>query len=243
MRMTTFAELGIPFPLFEAPAEQAAEYAGLGACSLCGRAGQHCFRLGIGSTVMADCPACGTSNGVSAYEREARPCRHCGSAVPFPELAAGELRACYDCLRAGKAALTKDSELGMISWEQAFEGVTHGAPGLNRADFEMVPGECGWVGARLPREMMLELLRTPGYVTWQNEMWQFCCSRPMVFLGDWSHDEFTRRAPDGDGRRFFEEVVQDTEPGLWDDEFHDATGVYVFRCSSCGRLTAHWDMA
>ena len=31
----------------------------------------------------------------------------------------------------------------MISWEQAFEGITHGVPELNRTDFEMVPKEDG----------------------------------------------------------------------------------------------------
>jgi len=131
----------------------------------------------------------------------------------------------------------------MISWEQAFEGVTHGVPGLNRSDFEMVPGEDDWVGARLPQKMMFELLRTPTYTTIQGERWQFCCKRPMIFVGQWSRKEFTRRAPKGDGRAFFEQIVQDTVPGLWEDKLHDETGVYVFRCSTCKRLTAHWDIA
>jgi len=30
-----------------------------------------------------------------------------------------------------------------------------------------------WVGARLPPEMMFELLRTPAYATIQGEQWQF----------------------------------------------------------------------
>lgn len=131
----------------------------------------------------------------------------------------------------------------MISWEQAVDGVTHGRPGLSRADFEMVPAEDDWAGARLPREMMLELLRTPTYVSLQGEQWQFCCGRPMVFLGAWSREEFARRAPDGDGRRLFDSIVQDVVPGLWEDALHDETGVYVFRCPKCERLTAHWDIA
>jgi uncharacterized protein CbrC (UPF0167 family) len=131
----------------------------------------------------------------------------------------------------------------MISWEQAFEGVTHGVPGLNRSDFEMVPKEDDWVGARLPQEMMFELLRTPTYSSIQGERWQFCCGRPMVFLGEWSRAEFAQRATDGDGRRFFEEIVQDSIPGLWENELHDVTGIYVFRCPSCQRLTSHWDIA
>ena len=59
-----FAELGIPFPLFEGPSDQAAEYGGLGTCSLCGGHRQHCFQLEVGSALMLPCPTCGTENGL-----------------------------------------------------------------------------------------------------------------------------------------------------------------------------------
>jgi uncharacterized protein CbrC (UPF0167 family) len=131
----------------------------------------------------------------------------------------------------------------MISWEQAFEGVTHGVPGLKHPDYEMVPKEEGWVGARLPQDMMFELLRTPTYPSIQGDRWQFCCKRPMVFVGEWSREEFTRQAPDGNGQEFFNQVVQEVVPALWEDQLHDETGVYVFRCPICGRLTAYWDIA
>jgi len=192
---------------------------------------------------MVSCPACGTENGLDADDREGGSCRHCKSVVPFPDLGEDEIEVCHDCLRTGKAAITKDTELGMISWEQAFEGVTHGLPGLDRADFEMVPRDEDWVGVRLSPEVMFEMLRTPTYSSIQGERWQFCCQQPMVFVGEWSREDFTRRAPDGDGCRYFEQVVQDTMPGLWEDRLHDMTGVYAFRCPSCGRVTAHWDIA
>jgi uncharacterized protein CbrC (UPF0167 family) len=163
--------------------------------------------------------------------------------MPFPAIEDEEIRVCYSCLRSGQAGITKDTELGMVSWEQAFDGVTHGIPGLDRPDFEMVPKENDWVGARLPQEIMFELLRTPTYSTIQGDRWQFCCRRPMVFIGEWSREEFTRRAPDADGHRYFEEVVQNSVPGLWEDQLHDITGVYVFRCPSCESVTAHWDIA
>jgi uncharacterized protein CbrC (UPF0167 family) len=131
----------------------------------------------------------------------------------------------------------------MISWEQASQGVTQGIPGLNRSDFEMVPRGDDWVGARLPQEMMFELLRTPTYNSIQGERWQFCCQQPMVFLGEWSRDEFCKRAPEGNGKRLFERIVRDPVPRLWEDDLHDITGVYVFECRSCDRLTAHWDIA
>ncbi len=240
---TTFEQLGVPFPLFEAPTEEAREFVGRKQCSLCRMQNQNCFRLGIGCAVMIQCSRCGTPNGLDADDREDIPCRSCGTLIPFPKLADEEIVSCYDCLRLGKAAVTKDTELGMVSWEQALDGVTHGIPGLNRPEFEMVPLEDDWVGVRLPQKVMFELLRTPTYATIQGDRWLFCCQVPMVYLGEWSRDEFTKRAPDGDGQKFFNEIVQDVMPGLWEDALHDVTGVYVFCCSMCDALKAHWDLA
>jgi uncharacterized protein CbrC (UPF0167 family) len=243
MAFITFADLGIPFPLFEGPTDQASEYCGVGTCTLCGNVQRHCFRLDIGCAVIMACPNCGAENGLDASDCEETSCRVCRSMIPFPDFGDDEILACFECLRAGKAALTKDTVLGMISWEQAFEGVTHGNPSLNRTDFEMVPKREGWIGARLPHEMMFELLRTPTYMSIQGERWQFCCRKPMVFLGRWEREDFHPRAPDADGRKLFDEIIQRPVPGLWEDELHDITGIYVFRCTDCNRLTAHWDLA
>jgi uncharacterized protein CbrC (UPF0167 family) len=239
----TFKQLGIPFPLFEAPVENASEYCGQRACSLCRVAAAHCFSLGIGAYVIATCPSCDAVAGLSADDREAGDCSRCGAVVPFPAVPEADLAACYNCLRGRQAALTKDTVLGMVSWEQALEGVTHGVPGLSRSDFEMVPKEDGWVGARLPTATLFELLRTPTYASIQGDLWQFCCGAPMIFIGTWTRDDFARNATHQDGRALFENIVQGPIPGLWDDELHDTTGIYVFRCPDCRRRTAHWDIA
>ena len=239
----TFDDLGIPFPLFEAPVEDASEYVGPSTCSTCGKQGDHCFELEIGCALTVECSHCGTENGLDAYDREAGPCHQCGKEIAFPEVAEGAITICYACLREGKGAITKDTELGMVSWEQAYDGVTHGLPGLDRSDFEMVPKVDNWVGVRLDRQIMYELLRMPTYLTIQGECWLFCCRRPMVFLGCWSRDDFTRNAPDGDGKAYFSEIIQDDMPGLWEDQLHDVTGIYVFKCQNCDRLKANWDIA
>jgi uncharacterized protein CbrC (UPF0167 family) len=238
----TFTGLGIPFPLFEAPVTDAGGYVGLATCSLCRRGSQHCFRLGIGCAVMRDCPKCGTENGLDAYDSHDRPCQQCGEVLKFPD-SNGEVHTCYTCLRAGAAAITKDTELGMVSWDQAREGVTHGVLGLDRDDYEMVARDDDWVAARVPKELLYELLRTPTYNSIQGERWQFCCRAPMAFVGSWDQEAFNGRAPDGDGRSYFERVVVHAGPGLWDalDELRGDMGVYVFRCRHCGRVAAHWD--
>lgn len=193
---------------------------------------------------MIDCPGCGKLNGLDADDRCSEECHACETEIEFPDINDDEeVRTCYDCLRQGKAAITKGTELGMISWQQALAGKTNGRPGLAHPDFELTPAEDGWVMATLPTEIMFELIRTPNYSTWQGECWLFCCKNPMVYIGSWEREQFSQHAPDGNGKAFFEQIVQDIEPGLWEDRLHDLTGIYVFQCANCNRITANWDIA
>jgi hypothetical protein len=238
----TFHDLGIPFPLFEAPVSDAVDYEGRARCSLCREDGVHCFRLGIGADIVVHCPGCAAETALDADSRSGEACQTCGRHLEFPDFGCSTPLACYACLRAGRAALTKDTELGMIRHEDAMRGITHDIPGLDRPDFDLVPLSDGWVGARLPTPTMLELLRTPEYSTIQGEQWLFCCKVPMIFVGQWSREKFSHMAPDGNGREFFHQTVRDAIDGLWEDQLHDQTGIYVFRCATCRKHSAHWDM-
>lgn len=234
----TFDDLGIPFPLFKAPTDEATEYSGIATCSIC-HADAHCFELSIGCALIIQCPNCGIPNGLDADDRKNIECRECQSKVPFPESAPEEILTCYRCLRAGKAAITSDTELGMVSWEEAFEGVTHGDPRLSHPDFEMIQhGE--WIGARIPKEILNELIRTPTYSTWQGEYWQFCCKLPMVYLGRWTSKDFVQHSPDDNAKIFFESVILDPVDGLWEGEV--GCDFYTFQCSRCRSYRSHWDM-
>jgi len=241
MTSLTFQQLGIPFELFDAPASAASGYAGKMTCSICQASDVHCFKMGIGTDLVLPCGHCQTSVPLAVSEKAAAPCPACGGSVLFPETPVEF--GCYDCLRAHRFSLTKGTELGMIRFIDAVGGVTHGIPGLNRSDFEMVVLNDGWVGARLPREEMMELLRTPDYPTIQDDNWLFCCKRPMTFVGEWSRSDFVNRSWDGNGRAYFDSVVRDPVVGLWEDRLHDITGIYVFRCRTCTKHSAHWDLA
>ena len=128
-------------------------------------------------------------NGLSAGDRAATPCRSCGSTVPFPDKLKNrkQLLVCYDCLRGGKAAMTKSTEFGMVSWEGAVQGFTHGVPGLRTDLFEVVPmdPDQDWYAVRVPSEHLWELLRTPGFHSWQEGRWLFCCQQPVTYIGGW----------------------------------------------------------
>jgi len=244
----TFADLGIPFPLYEGPTNEATGYADHTTCRLCGETDRHCFQLGIGCAVMLPCSSCGVENGLDASDRKDQVCRSCGAVIPFPPFKAKDIFICYSCLRAGKGAMTKDTEFGMVSWDQAFQGVTHGAPGLKTAEFELVPidPEEEWFGVRLPSEHLFELLRTPSFVTWQGERWLFCCKRPMTYLGEWT-SLMNSQNPPSDAEALFNQIMEEdeqTRAWVW-ETVSAGTGsacVYVFQCKSCGRFRSSWDI-
>jgi uncharacterized protein CbrC (UPF0167 family) len=153
--------------------------------------------------------------------------------VRFPQQADDDdaLLACTECLRSGRVAMTKDTELGMVRWQDARDGSTHGLPGFSSAEWETPPpDEEGWVRVRVASAVLDELVRTPGYVTIQGERWLFCCKAPMVYLGARSCERFSAEADDADGRALFDRIVEGIVPGSWEDELHDETGVYVFAC-------------
>lgn len=240
---TTFGDLGLHFPLFEAPVSNASHYHGIATCSLCGTSGRHCFSCGISAYVDVVCPRCQSDNVCQGCDVAEGACATCGAAF---KLALGPHDwplACYDCLRAGRATLTKDSEFGMISRTEALSGRTHGVPGLATTMFETVPtGDEDWVAVLVPRDHLTELVRTPGYNTWQGECWLFCCRRPMIFCGEWKSADFDRHAPAGGALALAESMVTEDESGSWQGVFPDALSFYVFRCGTCGKSRAHTDI-
>lgn len=254
--MATFAELDIPFPLFEGAAENS-DYLGLSTCFLCSVSNRHCFCLS--GSVIVPCPCCQTPTGLSSYDRTDELCRNCATPVSFPalpdvscETTDDELCVCYQCLRVGRAAFTKDTEYGMVTWEHDVQSQTHGVPGLLMPGLEQVAvGNNGdpttvsretWNAVRLPSETIWELLRTPGYVTWQGERWQFCGPTAMIYVGEWHQADFARHAPDGDGKTFFYAVFPKADAELWQYVGGGRIIFYLFRCPNCGAYKGHWDM-
>ena len=129
---------------------------------------------------------------------------------------------CYECLRAGRVALPKDTAqdgemAGLLDWENAAENTV--ASGL-----------------------MWELLRTPHYVTWQGEQWQFDEGQPMIYVGEWNRAAFNAHAPNGDGKALFDEIVFEGMDAHWEYLADEQPCVYVFRSATREKWAAHWDM-
>jgi uncharacterized protein CbrC (UPF0167 family) len=236
-RSATFDELGIPFPLFKGPVDEASEYRGEGRCSICHQNG-HVFELGIGAEVVVECGKCKKQTVVDADDRST-PCHLCEhtNSVSLGD----EAFACYRCLRDGRAALTTDTELGMICWADAERGSTHGLPDGDPN------GE--WRRRPVDPARMRELLSTPNYTTWQGEGWLFDgdCN-PMPYLGCYGRKEFAESRSDRDAKAaFLAAIGPDSEAEqLWEgvgpDSSRTLVCVYVFADPS-GSLRAHYDFS
>ncbi|ULH15519.1 CbrC family protein [Deinococcus sp. KNUC1210] len=238
--MTTFRELGLDFPLFAALIREASHYVGQATCTLCRLPKLHCFTLGVGADVILGCPTCSTLNALDAADRKHGVCSHCASAIHFPD-AEEQVYTCSDCLRAGKAAITHDTELGMVRWEDAQRGMTHGVPGTAHPGVPSSVNEDGWHQAHVPVPALMQLVHTPNFVSWQGEQWLFCHQKPMIYLGAWKQAAFQAAAPHGNGKALFLSVLDERNEELWTYVDRSQIGVYVFQCQECARLRAYHD--
>jgi uncharacterized protein CbrC (UPF0167 family) len=129
----------------------------------------------------------------------------------------------------------------MISSEQVESGWSHGVPGRHFPGFETRVTENGWVQAKLPIEVLSELVRTPDFITWQGAVWLFRGAEPMIYIGEWKKQDFEERCPAGTSPgEYFKEVVQDTVRDQW---IHaDSFCIYVFRDRVTGAHAAYYDM-
>jgi len=121
----------------------------------------------------------------------------------------------------------------MVTPPHARRGATHGLP----ADDE-------WHEGAAPAAALMELVRTPSYLTWQGERWPFHCDDVMQYLGRWGRADFAAAAPDGDDAALALAVVglgPDEIVGLGETPDEGGISAYVFRCRHCPRLGGGWD--
>ncbi|MGD2131543.1 MAG: hypothetical protein PVI23_02055 [Maricaulaceae bacterium] len=241
--MTTFSDLGIPFPLYQAPIDTCPSYAGAQRCCVLGERRDHCFRLGSGDYLTMECAACGGALYLHPTESplRVRTCRHCGAPTPDPAAAHDDAFISYEALRAGYAVFTKDTDYGMVSWQELEEGWSHGVPRPAPEGLRSRQSAGGWTQTQLPTDALFELTSTPDFLTCQGAVWLFSGARPMIYVGEWRKADFVAHAPNGrDAKEFFLNVVRDADDETW--SYADSVFVYVFKDQVTDAYAAYYDL-
>lgn len=241
--MTTFSDIGIPFPLYKAPIETCPNYSGEQYCCLTNKKQEHCFRLGVGGYVKMRCPKCTGELYLQpvADRFRAKTCFHCGAPAPGPIADKDNPFVSYDALRAGQAIFTKDTSYGMISWEQLLSGWTNGVPDGDFSGIKTKTTDDGWTQVKLPSDVIEELTRTPNFSSWQGDIWLFNGVRPLVYAGEWTRQDFISRTPAGiSPRDYFISVIDGADSKLWDHV--ENICCYVFRDPLTGNYAGYFDM-
>lgn len=182
--------------------------------------------------------------GLNAGRRETQ-CLKCGEINLWPaDMDMDETYTCFDCLKAGRVAITHTSELGIITWPDAVRGlVRDGCERIARRHGLEIWVDDEWgdpvTYLRVAPEPLLELLSTPVHSCWQEEHWPFHCGAFCAYLGHWTREDFERQAP-GSGRAWYTEHHVDNhgESWAWIDESFETS---VYRCRKCGKHMVYTD--
>lgn len=208
--------------------------------------GRICFQIGsriIFTSIMFRYFS-GPENEMSFLVPDVVGCSLCGKAgscfrllsASCPSLEANTKETsfgCFACLQKGRFEFWHDTEIGLLDENGLRHEYKHNKPPPR--DFT--------------RSALLELRRTPRFVTWQQELWLTHCNDFMAYLGTWEPKDFYSNASDGDGRKLFHEMTDKEFHHLWDRSLQpDATRLerwhavfYAFRCLHCGKLRGNWD--
>ena len=140
---------------------------------------------------------------------------------------------CFNCLRNGLFEFWHDTEFGMLD--------ENGLTKVYKHNMENPP--------QVENEKLIELRRTPQFISWQQELWLTHCDDFMVYKGTWTPKDFHTNSEDGNGRKLFMEMTDADYNNLWDDSLDDGQTnleewyptYYVFKCLHCGKLRGNWD--
>lgn len=86
-------------------------------------------------------------------------------------------------------------------------------------------------------------LRTPGYMSWQQESWIACCDDACEFHGDADAGELARLNANNHGRsaKDFDLSIEDFEEMLFYYAPKGSPAIYKFKCKHCGAVRYNWD--
>lgn len=92
------------------------------------------------------------------------------------------------------------------------------------------------------KEFVRELASTPPIPWVQFNDWRVCCGDFMIYVGEWSRDDFITKAGQEDPIKYMSRLIDEKElrkveeiENLW-SEIGNNTVAYVFKCSICGKI-------
>lgn len=240
-----FTRNGTPFPLFRAPLQTVHGTNKSGRCALCERDFLHLFDIGLNDYLVQPCRECRSPVGHRIGWSEEVPgiakCPRCKTHNRWPARLPRSFSVCYECLHAGKVAVSHEFEGGHVEYgltiqklARVHSGRDARAHGFQTKILKRYGDGSRSYGAYFPVAALMELHRTPRYMAMQREYWPFHCGHFMTFLGNWDQDDFNR-AFDGEGFALFRrwaswpEMAED-----WWDWLEGGVGVsYVHHCEGC----------
>lgn len=107
---------------------------------------------------------------------------------------------CVYCLAKGRFEFWHDTEIGVLD--------ENGLTKVYKHNREPPEG--------FSKEALVQLRRTPQFISWQQELWLTHCNDFMVYQGTWEPTDFNRNSPSGDGRSLFLEMTDEDYQHLWD---------------------------
>lgn len=245
--MANLADLGMPFALYKGAVETISQLIENATCATCAASERYLFGVNRNDHVTWPCPGCSDLTAVKVGWLNEAPvpstCNRCAGVVHWPaDLPRDNASICYRCLRAGRAAMDHETEMGSIDLPHALRGVTYLArrkpaqrEGLAIAVLETHADGSESIGVQLEPELLQEMLRTPRHAGLQGEYWPYHCRSFMAYLGRWQQEDFEQAAP-GRGRQWFGEHMDDD---AWEDMWEwlptNVGWSYVFQCQACGR--------
>jgi Uncharacterised protein family (UPF0167) len=248
------ANIGMPFALFKGQLDTVSGLEENAPCTICGQLSRYAFRLSQNDFLLDPCAQCGELGGLRIgwpdEKPEATRCGRCAALRDWPTHRNREnIAVCYGCLRGGRAGIAHETEVGDLDLAHAVLGLANrGRPEvaqrhkLETTVLETYSDGSQTIGVRLPKALLMEMLRTPRHIALQREYWPFHCNGFMTYLGRWQQDDFENQAP-GRGRDWFGEHMAPEEP--WEDMWEwlpEEVGLsYVYQCQVCAQYRVFVD--
>jgi Uncharacterised protein family (UPF0167) len=162
------------------------------------------------------------------------PCQYCGSEVNCIEGVYLDTQdevssVCLKCFTEGKVII----EISDYIIEKLYNHLLTTYPKRSKTDI-----------SEICNSLISELAKTPPVPWIQYNDWPVLNGDFMRYIGEWSQVELSENSPDGDGKKFLLEIIDDFTRDKIDDfdvfwnDIGEYTAIFVFVCIVSGKKVA-----